>query len=646
MSDRWVIALKGIKQAAEQFWSKQQTTYFMVTDNRVWSRMSNFAPRLAAIPGAPPLTEAEDFLVRVVPYLYQIGWQESSHVVQSFQTGYEASARLIHRSYNRDPQVYDFGLRSLDSATIEMLLGICRSMMADDLTGLPLAPTPAGFDQTARLRYVAALCQLNDILEIQRGRNVPEHFPLPDDPSDLQRIMRFMLHDALALLEFKERHLMPHIRLHPEDEPLKAAVANVLEEPIKRWMVANAAWLEAECQYKLYLKPSQITLSESGLAHPRIPPMAVDYLTSFSPTPFQYVDGPDAISIHDSPEYEDFNLIVTPGGDYTATTSFGHVVCKSVLAPRLDAVNEFRLSLLNAYEQVDEDTLIRFGHVLYEMLFPRDVQNLFIRSEERAIGQNKRIRLRLIIESQELVAIPWELVHHPERGYFMAVNPDTLVTRSVSQSIPRAPRQKIDHWNVLVLISSPQDQPKLDVTAWKSEFDQAFPATQFSLKYCRPTRTHIPEVVAHYDPHLVFFVGHGRFEDHTGSLALIHPDSDQNDLLDDRDFANLFLGHIDSIQLISLIACESAKSDSLESFRGVAQQLVQRGIGAVVAMQYPIRVSSAKHFLRGFCGDLVKDKQIDKAVQAARQQMKNAIGPSRRDFATPVLYLAPSAEHI
>jgi hypothetical protein len=40
------------------------------------------------------------------------------------------------------------------------------------------------------------------------------------------------------------------------------------------------------------------------------------------------------------------------------------------------------------------------------------------------------------------------------------------------------------------------------------------------------------------------------------------------------------------------VKCESAKSDSPRSFLGIAPRIVQRGTPAVVAMRYPVLVST------------------------------------------------------
>jgi len=71
----------------------------------------------------------------------------------------------------------------------------------------------------------------------------------------------------------------------------------------------------------------------------------------------------------------------------------------------------------------------------------------------------------------------------------------------------------------------------------------------------------------------------------------------------------------------------------------MAPRLVQKGVPAVIAMQYSIRDETAKLFADKFYRTLALGKPVDEAVQSARNLISIQIGPDRRDFATPVLYM-------
>jgi CHAT domain-containing protein len=110
-------------------------------------------------------------------------------------------------------------------------------------------------------------------------------------------------------------------------------------------------------------------------------------------------------------------------------------------------------------------------------------------------------------------------------------------------------------------------------------------------------------------------------------------------LVDDARFADIFLGVDDHLGLVSLATCESAKSDSPQGFLGIAPQIVQRGVPAVVAMQYSVLISTAEVFLEDFYKAIAAREPVDWAVQWARKAVSQEAGLDNREFATPVLYM-------
>ena len=109
--------------------------------------------------------------------------------------------------------------------------------------------------------------------------------------------------------------------------------------------------------------------------------------------------------------------------------------------------------------------------------------------------------------------------------------------------------------------------------------------------------------------------------------------------MDEQAFANLFQGHDDNLGLICLTSCESAQSTAPQSFRGIGPQLVERGVPAVVAMQYEVKIKSAKVFLEDFYTSIAAHKPVDWAVQMARNAVSIEFNLDNREFATPVLYM-------
>ncbi len=133
------------------------------------------------------------------------------------------------------------------------------------------------------------------------------------------------------------------------------------------------------------------------------------------------------------------------------------------------------------------------------------------------------------------------------------------------------------------------------------------------------------------------FIGHGVFGNNKGHVALVDEDG-RASLLDDEAFANLFLGRR-GLGLVILNSCEGAMTSSGQVFRGMAPCLVQRGIPAVVAMQYTILDSTAKIFAEEFYRSLARGEPVDRAVQSARNLISIKVKLDNRGFATPVLFM-------
>ncbi len=99
------------------------------------------------------------------------------------------------------------------------------------------------------------------------------------------------------------------------------------------------------------------------------------------------------------------------------------------------------------------------------------------------------------------------------------------------------------------------------------------------------------------------------------------------------------MGLGETLRLLSLATCESAKSDSLRAFLGIAPQIVRRGVPIVVAMQYSCPISTAETYLEDFYTAVAAHRPVDWAVQHARNTISIKKGLDNREFATPVLYM-------
>jgi CHAT domain-containing protein len=343
--------------------------------------------------------------------------------------------------------------------------------------------------------------------------------------------------------------------------------------------------------------------------------------------------------------YTDFHLCISQDGVISAVSVEGErgsgaaVVLPAQIAQLMRRVED------NA---TDEELLKEFGRQLYALLLPGPIETHFNQTEAVARRMGHKVRIRLTVDSDELARLPWEFIYRQEAGYFFSIHPMTAFSRYLRLPMPPGPvRRREGPLHLLLIISSPHDHIPLDADEWEQIVvnSLAKPLEEGSLVIKvvkQATRREIGSALLDQSPDIVQFVGHGVYRDGKGHLALVDGNSGNCWFVDDARFADIFLSAGERLGLICLATCQSATSDSPRSYLGIAPQIVQRGVPAVVAMQYDVRFSIAKVFLEEFYKAVAARKPVDWAVQWARNQISLEAGLGRRDFATPVLFTRAS----
>ena len=140
-----------------------------------------------------------------------------------------------------------------------------------------------------------------------------------------------------------------------------------------------------------------------------------------------------------------------------------------------------------------------------------------------------------------------------------------------------------------------------------------------------------------FRPHVIHFIGHGGFQDDQGMLVM-EDDERKTRFVSDRQFREFFLG-ADDAKLVILNVCQGATQSSARALAGLAPQVVRRGLGAVVAMQYPIPDKVALSFAREFYRALAQYYPVDAAVTEGRRAVYQDFGSDRPDWGTPVIFM-------
>jgi CHAT domain/Effector-associated domain 9 len=336
--------------------------------------------------------------------------------------------------------------------------------------------------------------------------------------------------------------------------------------------------------------------------------------------------------------YQDFQILVDKNNNIRASSEQGEVW--SELRWEKNEVN-LALSLIES-KQTNGELLKALGGKLYKALFPDKINAQFHATMVGARAEKCSVRLRLVFESPELAALPWEFLYDEGNNIFLANNTDTVLSRYID-----LPLQKRDikaaslPLKVLLVISSPSNLAHLDATGEEKLIREALKkyidAGKIELDVLKEATIRNINQKLREKPYNVFhFIGHGGFQDDKGCIALVDEDGNHK-LLDDERFANFFLGN-NHLGLVILNSCEGATVSS-QAFAGTVSNIVRRGIPAVIAMQYEIFDSTAKLFADEFYRTLALGYPVDRAIQTTRNAISIEVGLDKRDFATPVLYM-------
>ncbi|MDF5725987.1 MAG: COR domain-containing protein, partial [Rhizonema sp. PD37] len=158
--------------------------------------------------------------------------------------------------------------------------------------------------------------------------------------------------------------------------------------------------------------------------------------------------------------YQDFQVLVTEDRKIRVSSEQGEE--RGEL--RLD-LNEIKLALpLINVGQTNKDLLKGLGGKLYQALFPSNIHGQLRATIAGAQKDNYNVRLRLVFESPELAALPWEFLYDEGTNTFLGNNTQTVLSRYID--IPQQKRSlktRSSPLSILLVISSPTNLPQLDV---------------------------------------------------------------------------------------------------------------------------------------------------------------------------------------
>ncbi|MEZ4861297.1 MAG: CHAT domain-containing protein [Caldilineaceae bacterium] len=285
-----------------------------------------------------------------------------------------------------------------------------------------------------------------------------------------------------------------------------------------------------------------------------------------------------------------------------------------------------------------------FGSELYRTIFRGEVGNLLRLSMAVAAQQDAGLRIRLRLDDAPVLAVlPWEYLFDATANRYLVLSDASPVVRYLALPQPEAPLGIEGSLRILVLTADAQDVlPRLNITQEQARLQQALAGLRQEQGVeitwlANGTLSELRQTLRRGSYHIFHFIGHGWFDEATRTNGLLFVDEQGKGEPVSSEILGLHLHNHRTLRLAFLNACEGARLVEGEPFNGVAQQLVQQGLPAVIAMQFPVTDQAAIELSREFYTALADDYPVDAALAEARIAIFSQ--GSIMEWGTPVLFM-------
>ena len=99
-------------------------------------------------------------------------------------------------------------------------------------------------------------------------------------------------------------------------------------------------------------------------------------------------------------------------------------------------LNDLEAARFADNDQGTEALAREFGGMLFDALMQGDIRSRYDVSRQMASGEGKGLRLKLRVNTPDLATLPWELLHDPRAGEFVALSRHTPIVRYLEVGQP------------------------------------------------------------------------------------------------------------------------------------------------------------------------------------------------------------------
>jgi hypothetical protein len=286
----------------------------------------------------------------------------------------------------------------------------------------------------------------------------------------------------------------------------------------------------------------------------------------------------------------------------------------------------------------DVDEVKAYGQRLFDSLLSGDVLACYhenLAHVRRSTHTGLRVRLRLT-DAPELAEVPWEYLFDRRNSRFLALEDETPIVRYLDLPLPARPLVVEPPMRVLVMISSPEDVPRLDANQEWQRLDDALAdlVQQGAVRLDRLDRATLTALrwrLKEDEYHVFHFIGHGGPGATHQGVLILEDAARRSDVVDAEVIAGI-ISPEKTLRLAVLNACEGA---------GTARELVKHDVPAVIAMQFEISDDAAITLTHDFYKALAYGDPVDAALTEARRGLRYE-RRNELEWGTPVLYMRAS----
>ncbi len=272
------------------------------------------------------------------------------------------------------------------------------------------------------------------------------------------------------------------------------------------------------------------------------------------------------------------------------------------------------------------------GGRLFDALFQGELLVCLERSLDEIRRRNATLRIKLrLAAAPELLDLPWEYLYHRRRNLFLSQSTTSSLVHFLELQDPVASLTVALPLRMLVVIANPVDLPPLDVEReWTNIQSALADLIERGLvivdRLPNATLSELQRALRRHDYHLFHFVGHGDFDEATAQGYVVFTDEERRAATIPGEVLAQLLHNERTLRLAMLNACEGSQTATANPFAGVAQQLVQQGVPAVIAMRHPISDDAAIAFSHEFYAALADGYSVDAAITEGRVAVATRLG--------------------